>query len=142
MNFSIVVCQFEGAPVHVHLLFLHRGWGGYWRPQLSLPSPPLFSKRAVMGEIERLVSEGTLPFEAQGEALVQCGNWPIPPESGRKYPDDGSWAEFLGYKRGHPLGLAGEPLKCQFADWQVDGARTFATFKRPHLLENHLAPRA
>ena len=82
-----------------------------------------------MVEVERLITLGSLPLCARGEVLVQCGNWPVPFISQKTYPHKEYWAMFLGYKRGRPLGLAEESLKCQFVHWLGEGGTEYAVFR-------------
>jgi len=125
MSFSVVVCEFEGAPVHVHLVVPAVASSG------DYVSRPLYSQKEVIAEIWRLVEkEGLLPLSAKGEAIVQCKRWSIPPESGQKYPRE-YWRLFFGYKRGRPLGLAGEPIQCQFVKWLGEGGAEYAVFTDP-----------
>ena len=131
MSFYVVVCEGEGVVTHLHLLISAQVRG--------LPSHPLYSKRGMMDLIRQKVDEGVLPPGAIREAIAQYGNWPIPPESGREYPAGEYWCQFLGYKRGRPLGLAGEPLRCQFVHWLGEGGTEYAVF-RPLPREEDRAP--
>lgn len=133
MNFSIVVCQFEGYPVHVHLVILASALRDVY------VSCPIYNKEEMMDEVRRQMELGFLVEDSWREAVAQRERWPIPPVSGRTFPDKPYWAMFLGYKRGHPLGLAGEPLRCQFVHWLGEGGAEYAVF-RPLPREEDRAP--